>query len=493
MDEQASIVRILPTQRGSLDPREPASYESFVSELIFDPLFVVDRALEIIPNPNVVAQVNSDDDGLTWTVRLRPGLSWHDGMPFTSEDVSFSWEGLQADQTLLAGIQAVDAQTLVFHLRERSAAPLRELTFPILPRHRAAGVAPEDFEAELRRRPIGNGPYRIEEVDAQRVVLARWEAYSGRKPYIARVEFRYVPDAAARIEALLAPGGADEMELSANQFRWDVNGPAFSHLRKIAAPRAQFDYIAWNLRFEPLSEVRVRQALALAVDLETLRKQRFGELFPPFKGTSGGAPWASAVEDANPPPAFDAARANALLDEAGWRSSQRGAIRERDGRQLRLRLAIPREARSFLPVALALQESWARVGVGSEIELLGFRELQARLAAGEFEAAARSLVVAPTPAEHWAHWGTDAARNFGGYSNARLDGLFDTLQRSEKTPQRAAALREIESLLQQDQPCLFLWSKPALWVFSRRVRGMEFGPRGPVGYFPGAREWWVSR
>ncbi|MFO0839846.1 MAG: ABC transporter substrate-binding protein [Phycisphaerae bacterium] len=492
-DESASIVRVLPTRRGSLHPGDPPSYDYYVVELLFDPLFVANQALEVVANPSVVESCEPDSDRREWTIRLRDGLRWHDDEPLDARDVEFSWHGLppsSRDNVLLESVAARDARTVVFRLAARCAAPLREMaTFPILPRHL---LDAEQGGGDFQKSPIGNGPYRISQQDEQRVVLERWDGYRGRKPHIARVVFEYVPVQTRRNE-LLAAGQADEAELNANQFRWDVNGPTFAQVRKFAVPRSQYDYIAWNTREPPLDDVRVRRALAAAVNLSALREQRFGGLFTEFDGIWAGAPWARGDAPTSTPAGdFDMPRAAAMLDEAGYRRDADG-LRKRDGEPLRVRLSVPREARSFYPVAAELKQAWAALGVQVDIELTPFSELHERIDAREFDAYAGSLIVAPTPTEEWTRWGSDGPRNITGISDPRIDALFARARKATDLATESAACREIEARILDAQPCLFLWRKPALWAFSKRIRGLEFSPRGPVGFYPGARAWWVAK
>src|SRR5262249_26267684 len=130
----------------------------------------------------------------------------------------------------------------------------------------------------------------------------------------------------------LAEGQFDEMELRSDEFRWDVNGESFPHVKKVCRDRVGYDYICWNVRrCTALADKTVRRALAHAVDLDMIRDLDFGGLFPSFRGIWGNRAWGAPPGGKIEPLAYDPTRSRELLDQAGWRlDAVRGVRRKGD-------------------------------------------------------------------------------------------------------------------------------------------------------------------
>ncbi len=487
-DETAELHRILRADVTTLDPRRVNSAEEYIADLIFERLFVPDVNMLCMANPALVASYSSSPDGTVWTVALQPQATWHDGTPFTANDVVYSWQQLdELRRAPLALVRAVDAHTVEFTHRERTATALWDMSFDLIPPHHVDALATN---------PIGNGAFAFKSREGDTIILERWEGYQGVRPHFRRIVFRLLPaDRRAERIGLLADGEADEAQLTGDEFRWDVNGDSFAReVYKLTADRWQYEYIGWNLdEGSLLADRRVRRAIAHAVDLDAIRTEDYGGLYPRFEGIFAGRPWLAGVPSRVELIPHDPQKAKNLLDEAGWRPGPGGGTRMKNGRPLEFGLLLVKDAIGFERVATRLEAQLAQVGISMRIDrIAGMSEWRERIEKRDFDAVAAAVVANPDPDRDRLRWYSDGRRNNSGYRNPRVDALFDEARRTLDPQAQALIYREIEERIYDDQPYLFLWNKPMMWAFNNRVRGVDLSPIGPDRYYPGVRAWWTA-
>ena len=181
-----------------------------------------------------------------------------------------------------------------------------------------------------------------------------------------------------------------------------------------------------------------------------------------------------------------------MLEAAGWRlRNAEDDVRSRDGRRFEFGLLVPEEAPAFHPVALAVREQLAEVGVAVRLEFAPFEECLKRLKERHFEAYAGSVICNSHPSLDKLRWQSDGPLDYGGYGNEVVDQLFEQAQRTADPDRQRELYTRIQQLIYDDQPCMFLWWKPTLWAFHKRVRGVHLSPRGPTLFYPGIRSWWI--
>jgi peptide/nickel transport system substrate-binding protein len=313
------------------------SHVHAVADSLYNALIELDRDLK--PQPDLATRWAVSDGGLTYTFELARNVKWHDGAPFTSADVKFSFDEvlLKHHARTKAGIGAVIAaietpapDRVVFRLKKPYGALLQLLNVteaPILPRHIYQGGDPLTHPANIK--PVGTGPFKLESyrTDQQVVMVRNPDYFKPGLPYLDRLVFRVVPDSSAQTVALLA-GEADYLAL--------VNAVDVERLRARADLKlAQtafgtgggncIDTLSFNLDKKPLADLRVRQAIALAIDREQiLRDVRFGLGKVPAAPISSGLTWAHAPGTLARYAAVDTKRATDLLDAAGLAPSADG-------------------------------------------------------------------------------------------------------------------------------------------------------------------------
>ena len=227
-----------------------------------------------------------------------------------------------------------------------------------------------------------------------------------------------------------------------------------------------------------------------AMNIRKVLRQRFGGLYSPCTGIYCDDSWMSNPNVA--PLEYDPGKAAALLDSAGWTVDESfNGIRSREGAPFAFTLLIPVESPCFENLAYDLQRDLLAVGVRMNIETEPFNTCQTRMENGDFEACALRLMTSLHPDQGRIRWETGGSKNYAGYSNPRVDALYDQACRTTDPVLQRTCYQNIEKLIYQDQPVTFLWEAPELLAVNKRLRGLRAGPRGFTGSYPGARTWWL--
>ncbi len=415
------------------------------------------------------------DDYRRWTVHLRSDVRWHDGVPFTANDVAFTVDLLtHPDVAWLApdafSVTVLDDSTYTVDIHTRDergiVTPTRAPTLSgiYFPKHLLEGLhESEFFEWEFWLHPVGNGPYRyVRHVPQTMVELeANPDFYLG-KPEIERVVIRFA--GGNQLAELLSE--ASDVALYA---KW-------TDLRTLAAdPRFRsywtkdnwvFMGIYWNVSRAPLSDPHVRRALTLAIDRGRLhRNLNLPDDTPLIEGVfTERQYWAGGLPVPVP---FDPEEAGRLLDRAGWQMRADG-LREKNGRTLSFSSHVMAEDAINLTAAIYVQDQLRDLGVHMEIlpsERLVLRELAS---SGEFDAILGEVLTAPT----WLNrmFGSDS---FLGYSNPKAADLIRQASRALDPDRIDEIYGELGSILSADLPMTALFPDYEMHVVHRRIHGLR--------------------
>ena len=323
-----SAVIAVPSDPGSLNPAISTSAPiHVVTSSIFNGLVAL--AQDGSPEPDLAESWSIAADGLAVTFRLRSGILWHDGKPFSSADVKFSFEDVLLKfhartrsglASVIAAIETPDETSVVFRLKRPHPSLIRQLDVyeaPIVPRHIYAGSDPNQNPANLA--PVGTGPFRFESYRRdEQIVLARNASYfKPGLPRLDRLVFRIIPDGSTQVNALVA-GEVDMLRSVSAIDAQRLRGQKVTLADTTVGPGGSncIATVSFNLDRPRLADPRVRQAFAHAIDREQiLQLVIFG------RGRVAAAPFSSGIPWAHLPGATgaikpDPAAANRLLDEA---------------------------------------------------------------------------------------------------------------------------------------------------------------------------------
>ena len=414
------------------------------------------------------------DGGRAIAIELQPEVRFHDGEKLGSVDVQFSLDAARSPRTgaehLRSGLASVSAVELAgprgvrIYLHRPDANVVRALAaVPILP----ARI----YQGRLRGGPggpvVGTGPYKLESTDAGgSVALARFDGYWGSKPAIGRIVFRREADA-ARALAMLRGGEIDVIPaLIAAHYPAQAQAPRVAaELAPLRLRPPAFRYLVLNTRKPPFDDAGARCAVARLVDRPLLVAKRNG-----LARAVGGPIWPGGPGDGpeSAAPALDAAAAARMLDAAGWRDEDGDGARSRGARRL------------LLTVLLSDREDAERDAVLEALRAVGFvldtREgstgvLDNRLRDGRFDLAfvewrgAAGSDLAPL-------FATGGSKNFGGFSDPRIDAVFAGLREAWDPAARWAAMKQLGALLAETCPIIPLTAPDPYGLVSRRVSGV---------------------
>lgn len=467
-----------------------------VAKFVADSL--VDEGPSLEPVPRLAASWEFSEDGKVLTFHLRQNARWHDGAPFTSKDVLFTYHrivdpafGARADQ--FQGMEEVstpDEHTVRVRYRAPEVLALDPWKVPILPEHLLRSVGPG--ERDPGRTPVGTGPFRFVRWDrGKEIVLASNSAYFLGAPHLDGLIFRIIPSSVTQFEALLT-GETDWSSIPPSEWPRRSVDPGFrKRFQLFEYPALFLNYIGWNERTPFFSDARVRRAMTLALDREGFVKKALGGAG--IVAASTFFPGHVGFDSAIRPLPFDPDEAGRLLDEAGWARAPGAGLRRRNGKEFRFTLLIFQ--RDPLPQQLAslLSDSLRRLGVAVDIRPLDFPAMLDRLHRREFQAILSGwALTSPDPTAMLHSDPALGPQNYIGYASSEMDRLL-VLSRHEIVPTR---LREtcsrIQALEVADQPYTFLYFPILRIALDARFRDVEGSPfASPLRAYPSVQKWYV--
>jgi peptide/nickel transport system substrate-binding protein len=467
-----TLVMIIENSPTNLDPRVGLdAYSERIDDLIFDDLLTRDDHLNVQPG---LAERWETTDPRTYIFHLRHGVKFHDGRPLTSRDVKWTFDSLlqgairstkSAAYRLVDHIDAPDDYTVVFHLKEPFATLLWNLS------DGAIGIVPYGSAGEMSQHPIGSGPFRFVSAEQDKeVVIERNDHYWGLLPRLDRVRLAVVPDATTRALEL-RKGSAD---IAINAFTGDMvlaleQDPSLQVLR---APGTVLGYLAMNTQDPILKDVRVRQALAYAIDRQPIIHYLLRDFARPASSLLPPESW--AYNGDVPHYDHDPARARQLLDDAGYRAT--------NGVRFHLTMKTSIEESTRLMVAV-LQQQLREVGIALDIRTFEFATFFADVTRGEYQLHSLRWVGGnedPDIFEYVFHSSKfsphGANRTF--YANPRVDALIDRARTELDVSTRKQLYAEIQRQLAGDVPYVNLWYIDNVMVATRRVHNLTLNPPG---------------
>ena len=433
-------------------------------------------------------------DALTWEFKLREGVTFHDGSAFDAEDVIFSFDRVpnvpnnpasyESNTDMIESIEAPDPHTLIIRTKTPYPLLLRRISaVAIVSAEVVEGKTTADFTSgEIA---IGTGPYVFEEyVPGDRYVLTRNEDYWGEKPAFETVTFRIMPDAASRIAALLG-GDVDIVEGISPSAVETLEARDGFYVAQRASSRTMWLYVDVGndvspfvtgldgdpLDENPLQDIRVREAISLAIDREAIASRVMGGLAEPANQLVP-AGWFSHNPDIDPIKA-DVERAKELMAEAGYGDGFGLTVHGPNDRYV-----------NDEKVVQAIAQMLSRIGIKTAVETMPKSVYFGRLNRREFSlsligwdnsltgSSLMSLSAAfhtRVPDTGYGGW------NAGGYSNPDFDAAVKAAEQEFDMERQERHLFEaMDILIQQDRAAIPLYSQ---FVILGVREGVEYTPR----------------
>ena len=465
------------TEPHSLHPligTDSASTE--VQSLIYNALVCVNGDKEIVGDLSEAWTVSQGDK--VYTFRLKDGITWHDGQPFTADDVVFTFDMARdkrngyIDARELRNIERVTASgnEVTFRLAKADSAFLARVAgISILPKHIWQKVQNLREEAP-RITPVGTGPYRFAEwKKAQYLRFVANDKYHKGAPKVKTLFYKIVPDSNV-MTMQLRRGEVDvcHIDSSAKHLLTDDKS-----VRVTESAGQAYTYIALNHAKDVFADKRVRRAMISAFERQAVIDNVLGG--SAYLATADLPPTSIAYQEE--PIAYDTAEADRLLTEAGWVRGEDG-IREKDGKKLAFRLLISNKSKRLGDASLAFRQNMMAVGIAVEIVPMDFTTMRTKhLLTGDYEACLISQRLPIDPLLRAEVWTTDGVGNRMGYHSVKIDALYEKA-RIASTDKRTAIFREVQSVLLDEMPQLFLWY-PAVTIGLRQgVDGIDAAKLG---------------
>lgn len=413
-------------------------------------------------------------DGRTLTYELRDDIHWEDGIPTTAADVVFTFERMidpdiaypgKANLRKIESCRADGDWRVVFHFKEMPTEPVFETMFNVVPAHLLRDKAPADLAANVfNRAPTGNGRWKVLEwISDERLILEANDTPLGR-PHFDRIVFRIIPeDNTMRTELLT--GGIDVFHRFPSRFfRQDSANQALAFQR---FSDRTYTYIGWNLKNPLFQDVRVRKALTLATDRETIVNA-----FRDGYGQVAAVPLYAENPDFDPnvkPLPFDPAGAAQLLDEAGWRARDKDGIRTKDGRRFEFQFHLISGNTISEEISTMVQAEFRKLGIlvsSSSMEMTVYLD---KLHKKEFDATilARRVDLVYDPESVFHSRAIKGQYNDVSFSSPVIDRLIDRAKSIPDREERRKVWWEFQEEFAREIPVTVLYIGDALYPVRR--------------------------
>ena len=447
---------------------------------LYDPLWGVDPKGNFVPH--LVTEVPSvenggiSDDGKSWHIKLREGVKWHDGTPFTAEDVKFSLDlinnpkfraGRRSGHEYVRDVTVVSPTEVTWKMAQPYAPYMSILAWTfIVPKHIAD--APDPNTSTLNTSPVGTGAFKwSDRQPGDHITLVANTNYYGKGPYLERVTYKYIPDLTV-LYTQFRTGEVDYTGIQGITVDHYAEAKTLSDRKVVVGASAFVESIMLNLGKPVFQDKAVREALYAAMDRKSVIDAVYYGLPLP---TESYMPRQSPAFDASlPVNEYDPAKAKQILDSAGWKPGA-GGVREKDGVRLEFTNSTTAGNHVREQAQQLLQQNWKEIGVAMTIKNMppavvwGDYFMQSQfdsvMVAWHFSAGADPDVSAFFSSHSIPAKG-GAGNNAMQYSNAEVDKLLTLGAATPEMAKRKQIYVQVQSIVRGDLPLLPLFNNAVI-------------------------------
>jgi len=438
-------------------------YSQQVYSHVLEPLLQLDP--DGVPRPALAESWTVSADGRIWTFKLRPNVKFHDGSDFTGEDVKFTIDRILNPDTRspqrgllsqIASVEVADRNTVRITTRAAFVPIMTNLAT-------AAYILPRGYHTrvgrDFARRPVGTGPFKwVEWIVDERIVLEANPDYYGGRPAMERVQFRFIPEASVRLAELEA-GGADLIAGVPAQDLRRLRVSLLLDLQEVVG--TNYRLMGFNTSVKPFDDVRVRQAIAHAID-----KQKFVDVVWPGRGVVAEGPipptsWAYDERIRGLP--FNLNRARQLMAESG----------HANGFDMNYLITDREEERREVAVII---DQLKQINVNVKVTAVEFPTLLDRLLKANYDVLRVGWTTSPEPDSLLYspfHTSAIGGFNFTKYRNPRVDELLDRGRTVTNQNDRIRIYRDAQRLIVQDAPMVFIFHEKRTYASRKAVAGFK--------------------
>lgn len=480
----------------SLSPEDTGETVQWVPiSNIFEGLYMVNEMYEL--EPVLADSYEPSEDGLTYTFKLKTGVTFHNGDAFGASDVAYTYNWIMdpanastrmANFDLVDSVEAPDDTTVVVSLKEADVTFMVNVapTF-IYPEAYHTEIGENDFKSK----PVGTGPFKLGEMNPQqRIRLDYWENYYRGRANFDSFQLDVVPEAAGRMSAL-ETGKADNS-------MWGLNAEDNNKLKDsgnftvFETKQVATNHFPLNNTHPFLQEKAARQAMIWALDRQAFADDIF--LGQASVATANLSPAISAFY--NPDVTkyeYDPEKAKSLLEEAGWTEGS-GGIREKDGVRAEFTIMVFQGDTQRRPEAEVAQEWWRDVGIDCKIQEGVTSEILGGLRKGEYDAGLFNWVYGGTGGDPDARdtLGTGGANNFSSFSNEEVDQLLQDGIRELDHDKRVEMYKRIQEIIAEEVPFVFLLNLQNVTFYNNRIKGLPQEVMQADNLYPKMYQFWID-
>ena len=506
---------------GDIDSFNPLFAEDItageINDLLFPALVGSDFDLqsgELRYTPLLARSWEYSNENRDVTFHLLPHARWTDGKPVTAGDVQLTFE-LYGDPDVASirqasvenlkrtkghldlkkSIEVKDDSTVVFHFARAYPAQLFDVGLPILPAHLLGSIPRKDLRTDpFNKSPVGFGPFSLAKwTPLQETILqSNQESVVPYPARLSRLIFRVIPDERTRLAQL----ESGEVDLVGGLRPEDANrlsreAPA---VEIISTPGRDYDFLGWN-NIDPeaylaskgkiikphklFGSSRVRRALTLAINRKELVDAYLGKYgLVAFGGVSPLFKW--AYNDSLKPLPFDPQQARGLLEEDGWKDTDGDGVLDKDGVRFSFVLKVPSGNQLRNVVATAVQQQLKQVMIDMRTEQVERGTFWQEVTTRKYDAWLAGFSV-PLQMQLDDLWGSDLAKypfNLTGFRNSRLEKILVTARTLRSEMEGAELWKEFQTIIQEQQPCTFLFWMNNIVAVNKRLHGTSIGVLG---------------
>jgi peptide/nickel transport system substrate-binding protein len=481
---EGGVLRLFSTIPDTLNPVLTAnSYVHDFSELISEGLVRLDKTQR--PVPELAEKWEVSDDGLTWTFYIKDGIEWHDGMPFTAEDVEFTFQTILNPKVTsvykknlenVAAFTAMGRNVFKITLKAPNSFFAKLMTFPIICKHYFNG---EDILKTTRNlAPMGTGPYKFLSYDGRTVVKLilneKWwkAALSDKKdrvlPYVGEIDIMLYKNSKDSLNAFQTKD-VDVTFIEARDFS-KYNGRNDLTLKKYTSNN--YDFIAINLQNSVLSDKAVRQALAYAINKVDLIKNVM-----PGEAVASDLPilpdtWLYNNDILYYQPSTSKARE--ILKENGWNEDSVTGEFSKYGKSLSFELLVNEDNDLRSKIADELSKQLYKAGIKLNVVKVKWDDLIKKINTKQYELALMGWRVHSTEDLSFGYssletgWGK---MNVSGYKNPEVDSYLKQILAENDDTRRKALFFNMRSIINEDVPYIGLYFYNNGVLISNKIRG----------------------
>ncbi|HEX2214344.1 MAG TPA: ABC transporter substrate-binding protein [Mycobacterium sp.] len=462
------LIAAIAGEPDQLDPHKTSAYFSFeVLENVYDTLVEPDANLEM--RPALAESWTVSPDQLTWTFRLRRGVTFHDGSPFTADDVVFSYRRIIDEQltnvdkfSAVTEVRAADPLTVVIRVKQ----PTPNLLTNVGGFKGMAIVQRRNVESgQIATKPIGTGPFAFQsQKSGDSITLTANPSYWGGAPQVPGVTFRFISEASTALSALQA-GEIDWTDSIPPQRVAQLRDDDSLHLAVTASN--DYWYFALNEAREPWNDVRVRQAVAYGIDRDAIvTATSYGTAAANQLAIPEGNPWYTEYDRYR----YDIDTAERLLTDAGIQGAD-------------MDMLVTSEYPETVTAAQVIADNLAPLGITVDIRTVDFATWLDEQNSGNFDMLMMGWLGNIDPDDfYYAQHHTNGTSNAQKYSNPQVDRLLDAGRVETNRPAREEIYDRAATIIADQVSYIYLYNPSTIQAWVPNLSGYDARRDGAVRF-----------